>query len=245
MNDMTGGHIVHAFNEELKRINELVMQLGDLGLAQLRRALQSLHEEDTKAATQIIERDREMNDLDTKADEEVIRLIAKRQPVAKDLRDVLTVQKAVNDLERVGDEARKVANLTLHFYEQDKHPPNGQMLHDIYKMAAIVEAMLQQSLAAFQNLDLKQALEVIHQDAELDQEYRAALRRLSTYVMEDSRNVGYMVEVTLTLRALERIGGHAKNIGGYVIFLVTGRDVRHESLAKIRAEIEAGDYLSS
>ncbi len=108
-----------------------------------------------KAAAQIIERDREMNDLDIKADEEIIRLIAKRQPVAKDLRDVLTVQKTVNDLERVGDEARKVAGLTIHFYDQDKHPPNGQMLHDIYKMAEFVDAMLKKSLEAFKELDLR------------------------------------------------------------------------------------------
>ncbi|MGD8587860.1 MAG: phosphate signaling complex protein PhoU [Chromatiales bacterium] len=243
MNDLTGGHIVHAFNDELNQINNLVLQLGDLGLEQLRRAVQSLYDEDIQAAEQIIERDRAMNELDIKADEEIIRLIAKRQPVAKDLRDVLTVQKTVNDLERVGDEARKVAGLTIHFYAQDKHPPNGHMLHDIFKMAEVVDAMLKKSLAAFRDLDLQQALEVIREDTELDEEYRAALRRLSTYVMEDARNVGYMVEVTLTLRALERIGGHAKNIGGYVIFLVTGRDVRHESLDKIRLEIEAGNYL--
>ena len=245
MNDMIGGHIVRAFNNELEQINELVMQLGDMGLEQLRRAVQSLSDEDVKAAEQIIERDRAMNELDIKADEEIIHLIAKRQPVAKDLRDVLTVQKTVNDLERVGDEARKVAGLTIHFYAQDKHPPNGHMLHDIFKMADFVEGMLKTALTAFKDLDLQQALEVIRQDTELDEEYRAALRRLSTYVMEDSRNVGYMVEVTLTLRALERIGGHAKNIGGYVIFLVTGRDVRHESLDKIRLEIEAGNYLPS
>jgi phosphate transport system protein len=244
MNDMTGGHTVHAFNDELKQINDLVIQLGDMGLDQLQRAVQSLYDEDIKAAEQIIERDRAMNELDIKADEEIIRLLAKRQPVAKDLRDVLTVQKTVTDLERVGDEARKVAMLTIHFYAQDKHPPNGQMLHDIFKMTEFVEGMLKKALAAFKGLDLQQALDVIADNSELDEEYRAALRRLSTYVMEDSRNVGYMVEVTLTLRALERIGGHAKNIGGYVIFLVTGRDVRHESLDKIRAEIMAGDYLA-
>lgn len=196
MNDMTGGHIVRAFNNELGHINEMVLQLGAMGLDQLRRALQSLHDEDPQTAAQIIERDREMNDLDIKADEEIIRLIAKRQPVAKDLRDVLTVQKTVNDLERVGDEARKVAGLTIHFYAQDKHPPNGQMLHDIYRMAELVDGMLQRSLEAFKKLDLQQALAVIQDDTELDQEYRAALRRLSTYVMEDARNVGYMVEVT-------------------------------------------------
>jgi phosphate transport system protein len=192
----------------------------------------------------VIDRDRELNELDVQADEEIIRLIVKRQPVAKDLRDILTVQKTVNDLERVGDEVRKIANLTIHLYDKDKQPPNGQMLMDIYRMADFVDCMLRTSLEAFKTLDLEKALEVIREDDVLYEEYRGALRRITTYVMEDSRNVGFMVDLVLAMRALERIGGHAKNIGGYVIFLVTGQDVRHESLAKIKTRIEAGDYLS-
>lgn len=237
MNDMTGGHTVRAYNSELSHLNDLVSQLGELGRDQLQRAVQSLREEDTKSAGQVIDRDRDLNDLDVQADEEVLQLIAKRQPMGKDLRDILTVAKVVNDLERVGDEARKVANLTIHFYDQDKNPPNGQMLLDIYKMADFVDCMLRKSLEAFKELDLKKSLDVIKEDDNLYEEYRAALRRLSTFVMEDSRNVGCMVDVTLTLRALERIGGHAKNIAGHVIFLMTARDVRHESLATIRNEI--------
>ena len=237
MNELTGGHIVRAYNKELRSVNELVEQLGELGREQLHRAVESLQAGDTKTAGEVIDRDRDLNDLDVQADEEIIRLIAKRQPMAKDLRDILTVQKMVCDLERVGDEARKVARLTIHFYDQDKHPPGNQMLLDIYKMAEYVDSMLRESLEAFKQLDLEKALAVIHEHDRLDEEYRAALRRLSTFVMEDSRNVGYMVDVTLTLRALERIGGHAKNVAGHVIFLITARDVRHESLATIRAEI--------
>jgi phosphate transport system protein len=243
MNELTGGHTVHAFNDDLKAINDLVMQLGEIGQDQLRQAVMSLRNEDTRAAGQVIDRDRTLNDLDVKADEEIIRLLVRRQPVAKDLRDILTVQKTVNDLERVGDEARKVANLTLHLYAKDKQPPNGQMLLDIYRMAEIADCMLSKSLEAFKELDLQKALLVIQEDDKLYEEYRSALRRLSTYVMEDSRNVGFMVEVVLSMRALERIGGHAKNIGGYVIFLVTGQDVRHESLARIKETIDAGNYL--
>ena len=241
MNEMTGGHTVHAYNDELKHINVLLEQLGALGRDQLRRAVQSLREGDTKAAGAVIDRDRDLNDIDVRADEAVIQLIAKRQPMGKDLRDILTVQKVVSELERVGDEARKVANLTIHFYAHDRNPPNSQMLLDIYKMADFVDCMLRKSLEAFKGLDLKKSLDVIKEDDNLYEEYRAALRRLATYVMEDSRNVGCMVDVTLTLRALERIGGHAKNIAGHVIYLITARDVRHESLASIRAEILASN----
>jgi phosphate transport system protein len=241
MNEMTSGHTVHAYNDELKHLNELVLKLGELGRDQLHRAVDSLRKGDTKAAGQVIDRDRDLNDIDVQADEEVIRLIAKRQPMAKDLRDILTVQKVVGELERVGDEARKVANLTIHFYDQDKNPPNSQMLMDIYKMADFVDNMLRQSLEALNELNLKKSLDVLKEDDELYEEYRAALRHLSTFVMEDARNVGCMVDVTLTLRALERIGGHAKNIAGHVIFLKTARDVRHEGLATIKAEVMAAD----
>jgi phosphate transport system protein len=237
MNDMISGHTVQAFNEELQTINGLVMELGELGLDQLRRAVQTLKDEDTKAAGKVIDRDQKLNEIDIRADEEIIRLIAKRQPVAKDLRDVLTVQKTIADLERVGDEARKVANLTIHFFDNGHMPPNKEILRDIYNMAEIVEEMLIESLECFSELDLHKAINVIRKDGKLYEEFRDSLRRLSTFVMEDSRSVGHSVDITLTLRALERIGGHAKNIGGYVIFLVTGKDVRHEDLNIIAAEI--------
>jgi phosphate transport system protein len=237
MKTMISGHTVQAYNEELKTINQLVLELGELGLDQLRRAVQTLKDEDTKAAGQVIDRDQKLNEIDIRADEEIIRLIAKRQPMAKDLRDVLTVQKTVSDLERVGDEARKIANLTIHFFDSGKNPPGKEILRDIYDMAEFVDKMLQVSLEAFSSLDLHKALEVIRTDEQLYEEFRSALRRLSTFVMEDSRSVGHMVDVVLALRALERIGGHAKNIGGYVIFLVTGKDVRHEDLNIIAAEI--------
>jgi phosphate transport system protein len=234
---MISGHTVQAFNEELKTINDLVLELGELGLDQLRRAVQTLWDEDTKAAGQVIERDQKLNEIDIRADEEIIRLIAKRQPVAKDLRDVLTVQKTISDLERVGDEARKIANLTIHFFDNGKNPPGHEILRDIFDMAEFVDRMLVVSLEAFAELDLHKALDVIRTDQKLYEDFRSALRRLSTFVLEDARSVGHMVDIVLALRALERIGGHAKNIGGYVIFLVTGKDVRHEDLNIIAAEI--------
>jgi phosphate transport system protein len=239
MNEMTSGHIVKAYSAELEHLNKLVLDLGNLGQDQLRRAVETLKNEDPKAAGKVIDRDRKLNEIDIQADEEIIRLIAKRQPMAKDLRDILTVQKTISDLERVGDEARKIANLTIHFYDNGKTTPNNEILHDIYDMSDFVDEMLGLSLVAFTELDLDKALEVIEMDKKLYEDFRGSLRRLSTFIMEDSRNVGSVVDIVLALRALERIGGHAKNIGGFVIFLVTGKDVRHEDLQVITAEIEA------
>jgi phosphate transport system protein len=243
MNDLTNGHIVKAFSKELEKLNSLVIDLGNLGVDQLRRAVRTLKEKDPKAAGLVIDRDQKLNELDVLADEEIIRLIAKRQPMAKDLRDILTVQKTVSDLERVGDEVRKVANLTIHFYSNGNPPPRNEILYDIYEMAEFVDEMLSLSLRSFNDLNLDLALEVIRRDEKLYEQFRGSLRRLSTFIMEDSRNVGQVVEIVLAMRALERIGGHAKNIGGYVIFLVTGKDVRHIDLQTIGAEIANGQVL--
>lgn len=239
MNEMTEGHTVRAYNGEMAHLHQLVLDLGNLALDQLRRAVKTLEDEDPEAARQVIDRDQEVNALDVEADEEIIRIIAKRQPMAKDLRDILTVSKTVADLERVGDEARKIAGLTIHFFDNSSSSPSYQILHDIISMSNYVEKMLIKALEAFEELDLEKALDVIRDDEELEIEFRSTLRRLSTFVMEDARNVGHFVDVVLGVRALERIGGHAKNIGGFVVFLVTAKDVRHEDLRVVEKEIRA------
>lgn len=237
MNKITEGHTVKRFDEEMLFLHRLVLQIGSLAQDQLRRAIQTLNDKDPTAARGVISRDQALNDLDVQADEAFINLIIKRQPMAKDLREIITISKAVSDLERVGDEARKIAQLTIQIYDTDNSPPNKQVLRDINTMAAFVGDMLEISLTAFDELDAPKALDVIRLDSELEEEYRSALRRLTTFVMEDARTIGHMVDVVLGLRALERIGGHAKNIAGYVLFLITGSDVRHKSLERIEGQI--------
>jgi phosphate transport system protein len=241
MNEMINGHTVQRFNQEMGRLHDLVLKIADLVREQLRNAVRTMEEEDNDAARQVIERDKVVNDLDVEADDEIIHLIAKRQPMAKDLREILTVGKIVTDLERVGDEARKIARLTIHFYDNDMPAPNNQIVLDIIKMAQFVDVMLDKAIRSYNDLDLNLAVEVIRMDLEIEQEFNSAMRRLSTFVMEDCRTVGHVVETVLGLRALERIGGHAKNIAGYVVFLVKGTDVRHEDLATVAAEVQAGN----
>ena len=239
MNKMTEGHTVKSYNDEMEQLHQLVLTMGELVQQQLRSAVQSLEDEDTEAAQAVIERDQEVNALDIDADDELVHIIAKRQPLAKDLREILTVGKIVSDLERMGDQARWVARLTIHLYDGDKNPPPHQLLSDITKMSNYVLVMAGKSITAFDELDLNEALEVLHMDVELENEFKSALRRLSTYIMEDARNVGHAADATLGLRALERFGGHAKNIAGYVVFLVKGKDVRHENLETVAAEVSS------
>jgi phosphate transport system protein len=237
MNMMTEGHTVQRYNFEMNHLHSLVLKIADLVRNQLINAALSLEKEDLELAKDVIEKDAEVNDLDIQASDEIVNLIAKRQPVARDLREILTVGNIVTDLERVGDEARKIAKLTIRFYEDKQGAPNVQIIHDLMKMVDVVDDMLKKSIQAFDEPNLQLALEVIKTDLELEDDFKAALRNLSTFIMEDSSSVGYVVETVLGLRAMERMGGHAKNIAGYVLFLVKGVDVRHESLEFVAEEV--------
>lgn len=220
-------HTFHRFDEELNEIAKKADKMGDLALDQLRRAVKCLKKEDPNRARKVISRDRKLNELDVEIDEKIIQLIARRAPVAKDLRQIVTLGKVATDLERTGDEARKVAGLCIHFFESDHNVPSDHILRDIYAMAKYVSLMLKEAMSAFSDLDVQQAFAVIRMDEELEQQFDYMLRHLSTFVMEDSRNVGHFVDIVLGIRALERFGGHAKNIAGHVIFLATAQDVRH------------------
>jgi len=225
----TQQHTVQRFDSELNQVAALVDQMGRLALDQLRRSLASLNNEDAADAHAIIDRDKLINDLDVQIDEQIFRLIARRQPLAKDLREILALGKVVADLERAGDETRKIAGLTVRFYEGESHPPGEPILRDIHTMAAYVCNMMEASLAAFAGLDVERAVAVLRLGDGLEGEFRSTLRRLSTFIMEDARNVGYFVDIVLGIRALDRFGVHAKNIAGHVIFLAAGEDVRHLS----------------
>lgn len=234
----TQNHTVARFDSELKEIVQQVDRMGKLALDQLRRALLSLTNEDPADAHEIIGRDALINELDVAIDDAIFRLIARRQPVAKDLRELLVLGKIAIDLERAGDETRKIARLTLRFYEEEGHPPSEQILRDIHSMAGYVQTMMETALQSFIDLDLEQALRVLRMDDELDGEFKSTLRRMSTFVMEDSRNIGHFVDIVLGIRALDRFGVHAKNIAGHVIFLTRGADVRHLSVKEILRILE-------
>jgi len=239
MNEMTDGHIVTSYNNELNHLHQLVIRIKDLACEQVREAARSLEDEDVELARAVIVSDRAIDELDVQADEEIIRLIAKRQPVARDLREIMSVAKIVADLERIGDQARRLARLTIRFYDGDGAPPNSRLLDDLGKMAGFVNVMVEDAVNAFDGLDLQLALDVMRRDDLVSEDFRSALRRLSTFMMEDARSVGHIVDVVLGLRALERVGSHAKNISRCVVYLVKGKDVRHKDLDAVKAEIVA------
>lgn len=223
-------HIFRRFDAELKKLHGMITEMGKLVGSQMEFAVEVLHGADIPGARDLIARDADINDLDNRADEELVLLIAKRQPMASDLRQLITFSKIVNDLERCGDEIRKVGRLVLHLYDNDMPPPNTKLLTDVYALADLSASMLHRVMQAYEDGNLELALDVLGREEQLEDAFEGALRRLSTYVLEDPRNIGHSIHVTLTLRALERVGGHAKNIAGYLVYLATGEDVRHKDL---------------
>jgi len=222
-------HTFKRFDQELDKLQSLIMEMGGLVEDQIHQAVTALHDEDINLAREVSARDHRVNALEVKIDEEITNLIALRQPMASDLRMVISLSKAVTDLERIGDEAEKIARMTIHLYEDGSNAPQTRLLRDVQNMAQLASSMLRNSLDSLARLDDEHALTITRGDAELDNQFRDALRRLITFMMEDPRTIGQAIDVLFIVKALERIGDHAKNIAEYIVFLVKGKDIRHLS----------------
>ncbi len=228
-------HTFKRFDQELTHLNSVVLRMGGLVEDQIARAVNALRDADLEAARNVVARDHVVNFLDVQADEQIVNLLALRQPMGRDLRMILSLGKTVTDLERIGDEAERIARMTIDIYDSNNPPPDALLLSDAYRMSNLATRMLHDVLDALARLDVDKAVRVARGHTELDSEFQAALRRLSTYIMEDARNVGHIINVTFIVKSLERIGDHAKNIAEYVVFLVKGKDVRHVSPESIDA----------
>ena len=219
-------HTVKQYDLMLANLRNLVLEMGGIVEEQLKKAIFALNEEDLTAAREVIARDRVVNGLQIRADEESITLIALRQPVGSDLRMVMALFNTVTDLERIGDGAKKIARMTVQIFDSVSSPPSAALLRDVAPTAELAQGMLHGCLDALVRLDVEKALEISRGDGELDQEFQSALRRLITYMMEDSRVIGHAIHVVFIIKALERIGDHCKNIAEHIVYLVEGKDVR-------------------
>ncbi len=209
---MIEGHTSRAFDGALAALHVRVIEMGGLVLEQVREAAQAYTEWDSSSAQRVVERERLVNQYDQSIDAEQFTLIARRQPVANDLRAIIAMSKAVGELERVGDEAKKIARTVL---GRGARPGPGTT-RDARHLGRLAVNLLRLSLDALDRLDLSLAAEVITRDRELDAEYAAGLRRLLTRAMEDPRNFDVALEAAFVLKSLERIGDHARNLARHV-----------------------------
>jgi phosphate transport system protein len=231
---MQSEHIFKQYDAELETVRSKVLEMGGLVEQQIVNALESLVSVNPKLAAEVMEADRRVNELEVQVDEDCSHIIARRQPAAGDLRMIMMVVKTITDLERIGDEATKIARVAQKIYESDRmYKPR---FNEINTMVSLVREMLRTSLDAFARLDVTKTVDVARQDEQVDEQFRAAMRQLITFMLEDPRTISMSLEVLFVAKAIERIGDHAKNIAEYVVYMVKGKDVRHTTVDEMERE---------
>lgn len=231
---MQSEHTFKQYDAELEAVRAKVLEMGGLVEQQIVNALEALVKADPKLAKEVMDNDHRVNDLEVQIDEDCSHIIARRQPAAGDLRSVMMMVKTITDLERIGDEATKIARTAQKIYEQDRmYKPR---FNEIKAMVALVREMLRTALDGFARLDVSKTVEVARQDELVDEQFRAAMRQLITFMLEDPRTISMSLEVLFVAKAIERIGDHAKNIAEYVVYMVKGKDVRHTSVQEMERE---------
>ncbi len=228
-----GQHISQRYNHELEDIRSKVLKMGGLVEEQSVNALKSLLEYDKELAKQVAKSDDKINTMEVDIDEECTRVIARRQPAATDLRLIIAVVKVITDLERIGDEAAKIASYSK---KLAKKPAVNGMHSELSHLTKLVLGILHDALDAFARLDADQAIRILEEDSEINRELENLSRLLMTYMMEDPRNIKSALRINWCARSIERIGAHSQNICEYVIYLVKGKDVRHTNLEHIRSK---------
>lgn len=228
-------HISQQFEKQLEDIRSQLLAMGGLVEQQVNDAMKALLTGDAELARKVMSGDDEVNRYDIKADEDCFNIIAMRQPTASDLRLVTVVSKAISDLERIGDEAVRIARMALNLAEKDRPKKNYR---ELKALGSHVEEMLHNALDAFVRQDVKLALEVAREDHSVDEEYEGLLRQLMTYMMEDPRKISRAIDMMWSARALERIGDHSRNIAEYTIYMVEGKDVRHLSVDRMEQVVK-------
>ncbi|MGR8931733.1 MAG: phosphate signaling complex protein PhoU [Gammaproteobacteria bacterium] len=229
-------HISRQFNIEMEDIRNKVLTMGGLVEQQVDLATNAFMSYDIESAEKVIQQDQLVNALEKDIDHECTEIMAKRQPAAFDLRMLIATIKIITDLERIGDEATRIAKMTMRLegadYYQDKY-------YEIEHLLELVKDMLNGALDAYARTDTEEIVAITAQDSKVDREYTSITRQLITQMMEDPRNITRALDMLWTARALERIGDHSCNVCEHVIYMVKGKDVRHLSRAELEQTVNA------
>ena len=231
---MSQDHIVKQYDTDLENIRSRVLQMGGLVEQQIVKAMEGLIGGDRQLIEQTIANDQQVNRLEVELDEACTQIIARRQPTAVDLRMVMMVVKTITDLERIGDEAKKIAKAAKAI-----HDAGASLMPriDLRHIADDAVGMLRMALDAYARIDLNAAAQVVRQDQEVDAEFKSIMRQLITFMMEDPRTISRSIDLMFIAKSIERIGDHSKNISEYVVYMAKGRDVRHIGLEAIEREV--------
>jgi len=228
-------HTYKQFDAELEAVRASVLKMGGLVEGQIVDAIDALMQGNLELAARVEANDHHVNALEVQVDEDCTNIVARRQPTASDLRMVMMVVKTITDLERIGDEAAKIARMAKHIHQAERL--SLPRFTEVKYMSELVLDMLRKALDGFARLDATKAVDIARTDQLVDEEFRLNLRHLITFMMEDPRTISVFIDILFIAKAIERMGDHAKNMSEYVVYMVKGKDVRHTSLEEIEKEV--------
>ncbi|NBU24294.1 MAG: phosphate transport system regulatory protein PhoU [Gammaproteobacteria bacterium] len=230
-------HISRRFNEDLERVRTQVLAMGGFVEQQLAKSVAALVEGDSSLGESVARDDFKVNNMEVSIDEECSRILATRAPAAGDLRLIVAIIKAITDLERMGDECEKIGHIGSRLAAQERP---ADKYREVKHLGRVVQDLVHDALDAFARMDAEAALRVARRDRLVDEEYESIQRQSITFMMEDPRTIRRALDVMWVVRALERIGDHAKNICEYVIYMVHGKDIRHIRIEDVESALKDG-----
>ncbi|MCB2019300.1 MAG: phosphate signaling complex protein PhoU [Rhizobacter sp.] len=235
---MSDKHLSTQFDAELSGISTRVLEMGGVVECQVTQAVYALTHFSSETASQVLRQEERVNTMEVEIDRDLSTIIARRQPTARDLRLLIAISKAIANLERVGDEAARVARTVQRIINAGVSSRMRLPVNDLAFEAELAIAQLRKALDAFARLDVDKAVEVLRQDDQIDQEFDGLLRKLITYMMEDPRTISSSIDLVFVAKAIERVGDHAKNLAEVTIYVVKGTDVRHNSVADVESMVK-------
>jgi phosphate transport system protein len=230
-------HLSTQFDAELSEISTRVLEMGGLVESQVAQAIYALTNFSEATASDVLAREEQVNTMEVDIDRALSSILARRQPTARDLRLLIAISKSIANLERVGDEAARVARTVQRLISAGVSTRMRLPVADLKFESELAIAQLRKALDAFARLDVEKALEVLKQDDQIDQEFEGLLRKLITFMMEDPRTISSSIDLVFVAKAIERVGDHAKNLAEQIIYVVKGTDVRHNSLEAVETMV--------
>jgi len=229
-------HLSTQFDSELNTVSSRVMEMGGLVESQIQQAIFALSQFNSEAANQVLEAEKRVNAMEVEIDHDLSSIIARRQPTARDLRLLIAISKTTANLERVGDEAEKIARMVLSIIRSGI--PRALPASELRVASDLAAGLMRKALDAFARLDTTAAVAILKEDNLIDKEFDSFVRILITYMMEDPRMISPSLDLLFVAKAIERVGDHAKNIAELIIYIVKGADVRHSSIEEIETVLK-------
>ncbi len=232
---MTDKHLSTQFDSDLNAVSSRLMEMGGLVESQMRGAIEALTTFSADASDRVILAEQRVNAMEVQIDHDLVSIIGRRQPTARDLRLLMAIARVTANLERIGDEAQKIARMVKSIIASGamRALPSSEL-----RVALdLASGLLRKSLDGFARLDTSTAIDILKEDDAIDREFNGFIRKLVTYMMEDPRTISPSLDLLFVAKALERVGDHAKNIAESIIYIVEGTDVRHTSIDEIESAL--------